>query len=88
MKIGINQAPNTAQKARDAFNAFGVPRLDLFKRAKKHHIKPCGIGAEIFKKRIDRNHIPARLRHLLTIFSQNHALIEKLLKGLFMMNQS
>ena len=73
---GINfckQAVNFADKTINAHQAFIRPHGHLVKRPDKHFIQTERIGAIGGDNIVRIDHIAARLRHLLAVFSQNHS---------------
>ncbi len=65
----------------DAFDRVHIPRSPLIPRADEHQIPTDRVRAVFFHKLIGIDDVAAAFRHLLAIWSQNHALVEQAQHG-------
>ena len=72
------QAPDAAEKAIDALDTLGAPRLHHLQRAHEHLVKAERVGAVLDENVVGVDHVAARLGHLLAVFAEDQALVDEL----------
>src|SRR5438552_19095732 len=77
-----HESPHVREEPIHAFYTSRAPRFDCLQRSHKHLIQSQAIGTVLVDDVVGIDHVASRLRHLLAIFTENHALVHQSLEWL------